>query len=63
MVKLLRSVVRLSGLVWAERLRLAEFVKVDILRVLVEVDVFHRNIYDIEREQGKRTVEECYKVL
>lgn len=63
MVKLLRSVVRVSDIAWAERLRLAEFVKVDIPRVLAEVDALHQNLRDIERKQGKRAAEECYKAL
>ena len=61
MVKLLKAVVRINDVAWAERLRLAEFVKVDIPRVLAEVGALRQKLKDMERNQGKRTAEEYYK--
>ena len=64
MVKLLRDAVRnLNDITWAERLRLAEFVKVDIPRILAEVDALHQKLRDIEIREGKRAAEEYYKGL
>ena len=63
MVKLLKDVVQIRDVTWEERLRLAEFVKTDIPRVLAEVDALHDLLRKIEREQGKRAAEEYYKEL
>lgn len=59
-IKLLKDVVRIRDVTWDERVRMANFVKIDTPVILKQVNDLHNKRMDILKGEGKTAAREEY---